>query len=1159
MKPSAIDFQPYLRAIAHLYSQQNALYTPTDALLLLEARSVEQQDTQRSQERQVEQFPVLTGLRKYALGEDREHVLLAGRPGSGKSTALKQLAIALAEEGQVPVLVQLKGDRTVPELIQAEFRRAKQRVTLEQIEDWLLADQLILLLDGVNEIPNDDLRRGLAQFREDNLTVPMIFTTRELAVGGDFGIGKRLEMKPLSESQMREFVKKYLPEHGEQLLRQLRDRLREIAETPLFLKMLCDVFKQTREIPQNKGELFRQFDRNYERLKKDYVPVSKNFWEFKSEVLQHLAFSMIQADGQKPTDLWLTISKHRAESLLENWLHQRGVVDAPTKAKEWLKDLCNHHLLQDAAKLGEIEFHHQLFQEYYAAEYLLQKLPALLEDENKFKRDYLNYLKWTEAIALMLALVEEEALALRVVKLAIDTDLRLGARLSGEIQPKLQKQPIGWIEKMVLPESLKVKLLGSTKSIEAMPSLLEAIQDPDFSARWDAATALGRVNGQESIRALLRASKDPVPFVRLASIAALGTIGNNAAIEALLKVLGNATYDDFYLRSAYELGKLGNEIGIQKLREALDYQESSVIHKAISALKLLNTKSSNSVLLEALLHSKNYVRKLAVQALGENGNDAWIPNLLEVLEHEDSRLPEIVSLDESVIYALGKIGRDKAITALLSITEHQNPLVRRKVLEMFGILRCKTAVSTLQEALKDKNITIREIAATSLGQIGDELAVPDLLQALDNNSHSNHVREAIAEALGQIGSRDAVPNLLKMLMDEDSTIRWKASDALGKIASEEVIVDLLELLKHPAFQTQQIAARTLGLIGNKAAIPGLIESLEEQEKLIESRIFEITDNEADISEITEESEELREVIVVYLAVALVRLKCCLGALVLTQKLKHLTPYGIMRHYFSSDLFEDLEIEAAIPALLDNLDHHITNIRYAAASVLDNILRKTKSFSETLLPAVRKSLKNSDEFVYISVISVLRKIDDKEAVVEILESLDHPHLYIQLKIASALAELGNKSVIPVLLEALHNEDILIRKDAAFALGELGSEAVVDALLRLLDNREFKAQKEILEALGKIGNSKALPILQRIEKIESTFLKDGVAEAIATIQNRCKYYNHEIYQSALENEETGRGEREETKPIVQMIFNAPVHGVAGNVEGNQNIGTEDPKAE
>ncbi|NJR62679.1 MAG: NACHT domain-containing protein [Cyanobacteria bacterium CRU_2_1] len=268
-----IDFKPYREAVICHYFQQRYLYTPTDALLPLEARSVERQaqdDRQKQQpEKTVEQFPVLEGLRKYALGNQREHVLLAGRPGSGKSTTLRQLAVSLAEEGQVPVLVQLKGDRPVHELIRAEFRRRKQQATPEQIDEWLLAERLVLLLDGVNEIPNNDLRILLAQFREDNPTVPMIFTTRDL-LGGDLGISRRLEMKPLSERQMREFVGKYLPEHGEQLLGQLRDRLRELAEMPLLLKLLCDVFDpETNQIPQNRGELFRQFDRDYKRIKKE--------------------------------------------------------------------------------------------------------------------------------------------------------------------------------------------------------------------------------------------------------------------------------------------------------------------------------------------------------------------------------------------------------------------------------------------------------------------------------------------------------------------------------------------------------------------------------------------------------------------------------------------------------------------------------------------------------------------------------------------------------------------------------------------------------------------------------------------------------------------------------------------------------------------------
>ena len=412
------DFQPYLAAIAHHYPQQRDWDTPTNALLPLDARVVQRQDRKTtnsgvdSDDRSddpVEQLPVLEGLRKYALGDNREHVLLTGRPGSGKSTVLQQLIVALAEEGHVPVLVPLKAlepERPILKLIRDKLRRVKPKPTPDDIDDWLLDDRLTLLLDGINEIPKEDFRCQLARFREENPTVPMIFTTRDLAVGGALGIEKRLEIQPLNLKQVQTFVGKYLPDHGEQLLSQLSDRLRELAETPLLLKLLCDVFRETGEVPKNKGELFRQFDQDYEYIKqqKEYVPVSEDFWEFKSELLQYLAFSMIQADAEKPTDAWLTIPQSQAELFLEDWLRERGLQDAPTKAKDWLKDLRKCHLLQDATKPKEIEFHHQLFQEYYAVEHLLQQLPELLRDENRFKYDYLNYLKWTESISLMLSL-----------------------------------------------------------------------------------------------------------------------------------------------------------------------------------------------------------------------------------------------------------------------------------------------------------------------------------------------------------------------------------------------------------------------------------------------------------------------------------------------------------------------------------------------------------------------------------------------------------------------------------------------------------------------------------------------------------------------------------------------------------------------------------
>src|SRR4028118_436667 len=436
-----VDFRNYLQSLVESYKKQQYLYTLTD--LQVEVR-VEKPPEDSSQppslenkpETKIERLEVLAGLRKYV---QQGNVLLVGKPGSGKSTVLQRFRWELAREAlkdrdrRIPVLVQLRSDRSILEAICAEFRQAKLRVSREEVDDLLLDGRLLLLLDGVNEMPSQQKRQDLQLFHDDNPDTPMIFTTRDLALGGSLGIEKKLEMCALTQPQMREFVHKHLPQHGDSLLRQLGDRLREIAETPLLLEMMCKVFKNSGKIPQSKGELFDKLDRQYDEFKRD-ASVSEDFRRFKSDLLQQLALVMLQGDSQQPTDGWVAISRDQAEGILECWLRDRGVVDAPTKAKEWLEDLLEHHLLQVAAKPEEIEFHHQLFQEYYAGRALLKlfednHLDAI--DDERLQHFYLNYFKWTEPVAFMLSLLRDEVQAVRVVRLALDVDLMLGARLAG--------------------------------------------------------------------------------------------------------------------------------------------------------------------------------------------------------------------------------------------------------------------------------------------------------------------------------------------------------------------------------------------------------------------------------------------------------------------------------------------------------------------------------------------------------------------------------------------------------------------------------------------------------------------------------------------------------------------------------------------------------
>jgi predicted NACHT family NTPase len=146
---------------------------------------------------------VLEGLRKYALGRERQHVLLAGRPGSGKSTTLKRLRLELADAEiadstqPIPIYIQLKRDSSPLELIANELEKGDIELEEKELKRLLSRNHLLLLFDGVNKIPSEQRRRQLQDFRDDNPDTPMIFTTRDLSVGGDLGIDQRLEMRPL--------------------------------------------------------------------------------------------------------------------------------------------------------------------------------------------------------------------------------------------------------------------------------------------------------------------------------------------------------------------------------------------------------------------------------------------------------------------------------------------------------------------------------------------------------------------------------------------------------------------------------------------------------------------------------------------------------------------------------------------------------------------------------------------------------------------------------------------------------------------------------------------------------------------------------------------------------------------------------------------------
>jgi HEAT repeat protein len=707
---------------------------------------------------------------------------------------------------KIPVLVKLRRcTSTIEALIQDFFGKHQLPLSLSAIEHLLQQGKLLLLLDGLNELP-DAFRTEIANFREKyRKSTPMVVSTREQSIGGTLGINKTLKMLPLTEPQMQEFLRGYLSEEGDRLFQQLKgDRLRKFAETPLLLWMLCRVFaeecsraeqeKRPPKLPDNLGLAFREFTQLYDqKLQEDAPTESRDQW---SKLLQHLAFALMH--DKEVVEFRLSMPKEEAENLLTDCLQQEGRANAREYAEKWLQDLLDYHLIQPVTQPNleiHIEFRHQLIQEYYAAEYLLRLLPDLNDEE--LKRDYLNLLKWTEPIALMLALVDDEAQALRVVKLAInDVDLMLGARLAGQVNLNAQEQTIRLIASRDISTNSKIYLLDRTSSELAIPELQKFVNHEDNDIRGSAFYSIGKIGGEPALRALDRALDDNLSHVRLNAVFALSEIGSDSVIPSLIKAT-NDKDPDICSKAIEELGKVGNnnELVAQKLSKILEFHNDDEV--SMNAAVALITNDHKGIAIK--LARKRFNR------------------------------------DHSYIVRLREIYKPTRVTSESSWQVKSDDESNQE---------CKTLQLTDSECLLRMNnlthphIQIRGFSIKQLGEAKCHSAILPIARCLGDSS--SEIRCAAVIALGQIGDTVVIPYLLRSLQDKASSVRLHAIDSLVTIADDSIIP---ELLKYLAYQTPPMMQRKIAKAISKLGQPSLIRQLysiclASQEALFET-IFSI--------------------------------------------------------------------------------------------------------------------------------------------------------------------------------------------------------------------------------------------------------------------------------------------------------------------------------
>jgi len=157
--------------------------------------------------------------------------------------------------------------------------------------------------------------------------------------------------------------------------------------------------------------------------------------------------------------------------------------------------------------------------------------------------------------------------------------------------------------------------------------------------------------------------------------------------------------------------------------------------------------------------------------------DQVIEGIIAALKDED------MYVRKGAVIALGEIGDERAVEPLIATLKDEDSNVRKNAAEALGKIGNERAVEPLKQALKDKSKDVQIWVAFGLYKLGDTQKIEFLITALTNEDGG--IRRAAAGALGELKDPRAVEPLISALKDEDSNVRKNATKALLEITGED--------------------------------------------------------------------------------------------------------------------------------------------------------------------------------------------------------------------------------------------------------------------------------------------------------------------------------------------------------------------------------------
>ncbi|MBD2561012.1 MULTISPECIES: NACHT domain-containing protein [Nostoc] len=369
--------------------------------------------------------------------QHHKKLMVLGKPGAGKTTFLKYLAMHCIE-GQfltnlVPVFIILKDFAQDPKQLDI-LQYITQQLFICGIhnssvktEQMLRQGKFLVLLDGLDEVREEDTKRILWQTRkisEEFHTNQFVITCRIAAKEYTFEQFTEVEVADFDKEQIAIFAHNWFRLNcqvkAERFIEKLQanKRIFDLATNPLLLTLLCLVFEENEDFPANRSELYKEgldillkkwdAKRNIER-NQIYQNLSL---VCKEDLLSEIAFTTFEQKDyffkQKTVEAYIVkfLSNLQFPNLEPEVLKLDS--EAVLKSIE-----AQHGLLVERSK-GIYSFSHLTFQEYFCA----RKIVATLAYKNLVH--HRNEKRWQEVFLLTVGVMEYPDNLVLLMKRKID-------------------------------------------------------------------------------------------------------------------------------------------------------------------------------------------------------------------------------------------------------------------------------------------------------------------------------------------------------------------------------------------------------------------------------------------------------------------------------------------------------------------------------------------------------------------------------------------------------------------------------------------------------------------------------------------------------------------------------------------------------------------